>query len=66
MALTKTQSDLAAEMMAQDPGKWGDGTFLRILLENLPAILALIMTLFEQVPVPPPTPTPTPEPGPIA
>ena len=61
-SLTKVQNDLATEMMAQDPGKWGDGTFLRMLIENLPAILALIMTLFEQAPKPGPTPTP----GPIA
>lgn len=55
--------DTAVSIYGATYGKFGDGTLLQILIQNLPQIIAAILALINAMhPTPSPTPTPTPTP----
>jgi hypothetical protein len=54
--------DLWEAVEAELPGRIGDGTILRWLKENGPAILNIIMTIIAFIPKTQPAPTPAPGP----
>lgn len=55
---------VAAELYGDAPGRIGDGTILRWLQANGPALLQLIMTIIAIIPKKP-DPAPAPQPAPL-